>query len=194
MACVPRWRLKKAIGSKKGQILFEDKKIPGVCFTAPASGIVSAIHRGERRVLQSVVIDIEGNDAVAFTRYAADALAELPRDTVQQQLLASGQWTALRTRPFSKTPLPGSTPAAIFVNAMDTNPLAAEPQPIILAERAAFDAGLTVLTRLTDGKVHVCSPAAASWAVILSARFVSISSVGRTRRGCRERIFTFWSR
>lgn len=74
-------------------------------------------------MLQSVVIDIEGNDAVAFTRYAADALAELPRDTVQQQLLASGQWTALRTRPFSKTPLPGSTPAAIFVNAMDTNPL-----------------------------------------------------------------------
>lgn len=109
-------------------------------------------------MLQSVVIDIEGNDAVAFTRYAADALAELPRDTVQQQLLASGQWTALRTRPFSKTPLPGSTPAAIFVNAMDTNPLAAEPQPIILAERAAFDAGLTVLTRLTDGKVHVCQP------------------------------------
>ncbi|GHK54050.1 hypothetical protein KPZU09_37860 [Klebsiella pneumoniae] len=53
---------------------------------------------------------------------------------------------------------PGSTPAAIFVNAMDTNPLAAEPQPIILAERAAFDAGLTVLTRLTDGKVHVCQP------------------------------------
>ncbi|WP_454823920.1 Na(+)-translocating NADH-quinone reductase subunit A [Klebsiella pneumoniae] len=88
----------------------------------------------------------------------AQALAELPRDTVQQQLLASGQWTALRTRPFSKTPLPGSTPAAIFVNAMDTNPLAAEPQPIILAERAAFDAGLTVLTRLTDGKVHVCQP------------------------------------
>ncbi len=50
---------------------------------------------------------------------------------------------------------PGSTPAAIFVNAMDTNPLAAEPQPIILAERAAFDAGLTVLTRLTDGKVRL---------------------------------------
>ncbi len=154
----PAMAVKEGDRVKKGQILFEDKKIPGVCFTAPASGIVSAIHRGERRVLQSVVIDIEGNDAVAFTRYAADALAELPRDTVQRQLLASGQWTALRTRPFSKTPLPGSTPAAIFVNAMDTNPLAAEPQPIILAERAAFDAGLTVLTRLTDGKVHVCQP------------------------------------
>ena len=76
----PAMAVKEGDRVKKGQILFEDKKIPGVCFTAPASGVVSAIHRGERRVLQSVVIDIEGNDAVAFTRYAADALAELPRD------------------------------------------------------------------------------------------------------------------
>ena len=90
----PAMAVKEGDRVKKGQILFEDKKIPGVCFTAPASGVVSAIHRGERRVLQSVVIDIEGNDAVAFTRYAADALAELPRDTVQQQLLACLLYTS----------------------------------------------------------------------------------------------------
>ncbi|MGZ0750912.1 Na(+)-translocating NADH-quinone reductase subunit A [Kluyvera sichuanensis] len=140
----------------KGQLLFEDKKIPGVRFTAPASGIVSAIHRGERRVLQSVVIDIDGDDAVTFNAYAPDELATLPRETVVAQLIESGQWTAMRTRPFSKTPVPGTEPAAIFVTAMDTNPLAADPQPIILAQRDAFNAGLTVLTRLTDGKVHVC--------------------------------------
>ena len=140
----------------KGQLLFEDKKIPGVRFTAPASGIVSAIHRGERRVLQSVVIDIDGDDAVTFNAYAPDELATLPRETVVAQLIESGQWTAMRTRPFSKTPAPGTEPAAIFVTAIDTNPLAADPQPIILAQRDAFNAGLTVLTRLTDGKVHVC--------------------------------------
>ncbi|MCE9889003.1 Na(+)-translocating NADH-quinone reductase subunit A [Kluyvera intermedia] len=140
----------------KGQLLFEDKKIPGVRFTSPACGTVSAIHRGERRVLQSVVIDIDGDEAVAFTRYAADELATLPRDTVASQLIESGLWTAMRTRPFSKTPTPGTEPAAIFVTAMDTNPLAADPQPIILAQREAFNAGLTLLTRLTDGKVHVC--------------------------------------
>ncbi|WP_333010005.1 Na(+)-translocating NADH-quinone reductase subunit A [Kluyvera sichuanensis] len=140
----------------KGQLLFEDKKIPGVRFTAPASGIVSAIHRGERRVLQSVVIDIDGDDAVTFNAYAPDELATLPREAVAAQLIESGLWTAMRTRPFSKTPAPGTEPAAIFVTAMDTNPLAADPQPIILAQRDAFNAGLTVLTRLTDGKVHVC--------------------------------------
>ncbi|QNK05892.1 Na+-transporting NADH:ubiquinone oxidoreductase subunit A [Raoultella sp. BIGb0399] len=141
---------------QKGQTLFEDKKNPGVCFTAPAAGVISAIHRGERRVLQSIVIDVDGDDAVQFPRYAPDDLAGLSRETVQQQLLTSGMWTALRTRPFSKTPAPNSVPAAIFVTAIDTNPLAADPQPIIFAQREAFDAGLTLLASLTDGKVHVC--------------------------------------
>ena len=141
---------------QKGQLLFEDKRNPGVRFTAPASGTISAIHRGERRVLQSVVIDVDGDDAVHFPHYELADLAALTREAVQQQLVESGMWTAFRTRPFSKIPAPGSVPAAIFVTAIDTNPLAADPQPIILAQREAFDAGLTLLTRLTDGKVHVC--------------------------------------
>lgn len=140
----------------KGQALFEDKKNPGVMFTAPASGTVVAIHRGERRVLQSVVIQIEGDEKREFARFDAADLATLSHDVVQTQLLESGLWTALRTRPYSKTPVPGTVPAAIFVTAIDTNPLSADPQPLILAERKAFDAGLTVLTRLTPGKVHVC--------------------------------------
>lgn len=125
-------------------------------FTAPASGTVVAIHRGERRVLQSVVIQIEGDEKREFARFDAADLATLSHDAVQTQLLESGLWTALRTRPYSKTPVPGTVPAAIFVTAIDTNPLSADPQPLILAERKAFDAGLTVLTRLTPGKVHVC--------------------------------------
>ena len=141
---------------QKGQLLFEDKRNSGVRFTAPASGTISAIHRGERRVLQSVVIDVDGDDAVHFPRYELADLAALTREAVQQQLVESGMWTAFRTRPFSKIPAPASVPAAIFVTAIDTNPLAADPQPIILAQREAFDAGLTLLTRLTDGKVHVC--------------------------------------
>jgi len=140
----------------KGQVLFEDKKNPGVLFTAPASGTVIAINRGERRVLQSVVIRIEGDEQRTFSRFDEAELATLSRETVQAQLLASGLWVALRTRPFSKSPVPGTVPAAIFVTAMDTNPLSADPQPIILAQRKAFDAGLTLLSRLTPGKIQVC--------------------------------------
>ena len=62
---------------KLGQILFSDKKTPGVVFTAPAAGTISAINRGEKRVLQSVVIDIDGDDAVSFDAHSAAALEQL---------------------------------------------------------------------------------------------------------------------
>lgn len=152
----PSMRVQEGERVVKGQALFEDKKNPGVLFTAPASGTVVAINRGERRVLQSVVIRIDGDEQRAFDRFDAADLAALSRDAVETQLLESGLWTAFRTRPFSKSPVPGTAPAAIFVTAIDTNPLSADPQPVILAQRKAFDAGLTVLTRLTSGKVHVC--------------------------------------
>ncbi|WP_339058266.1 Na(+)-translocating NADH-quinone reductase subunit A [Candidatus Regiella endosymbiont of Tuberolachnus salignus] len=144
---------------KKGQALFEDKKNPGVLFTAPASGQISAINRGERRVLQSVVIKIVGDEQIHFDHYDANDLQQLSYQQVQTQLLASGLWTALRTRPFSRSPKPNTQPRAIFVTAMDTQPLAADPQIIVKHEIEAFHHGLTVLTRLTESKVHVCHAA-----------------------------------
>jgi len=141
----------------KGQELFEDKKNPGVKFTAPATGVVSEINRGAKRVLQSVVIDLDGSDEqVTFEHFASAELAKLERSKVQEILLASGQWTALRTRPFSKVPAVGTAPRAIFVTAMDTNPLAANAELIIKEQSQAFLDGLAVLTRLTDGTVYVC--------------------------------------
>ncbi|QIZ76077.1 Na(+)-translocating NADH-quinone reductase subunit A [Ferrimonas lipolytica] len=144
------------VGDKvaKGQPLFADKKTPGVCFTAPAAGEIVAIHRGERRVLQSVVIRVSGNEQVCFNRY--DDVTSLSRAEVTQNLLDSGLWTAMRTRPFSKVPAPNAVPAAIFVTAIDTNPLAADPRQIIAEHPQAFEAGLVLLTKLTDGKLFLC--------------------------------------
>jgi len=140
---------------KKGQALFEDKKNPGVKFTAQASGVVKEINRGEKRVLQSVVIEVGGNEQETFTRYAAQELNSIAREDVVANLVNSGLWTALRTRPFSKVPAIDATPVAIFVSAMDTNPLAANPAVIIAEQSEAFVNGLTVLSRLTDGEVFV---------------------------------------
>src|SRR5690554_758401 len=49
---------------KCGQLLFTDKKTEGVRYTSPASGVVSAINRGERRVFQSVVIQVDRKSVV----------------------------------------------------------------------------------------------------------------------------------
>ncbi|WP_369983753.1 Na(+)-translocating NADH-quinone reductase subunit A [Thalassolituus sp.] len=141
---------------KKGQVVFTDKKTEGVQYTAPAAGVVKAINRGERRVLLSVVIEIDGNDEETFDSYPADKLGTLSAGDIEKNLVASGLWTALRTRPFSKVPELGSRPEAIFINAMDTNPLAGDPQVIISAEEDAFKQGVIVLSRLTDGDTWVC--------------------------------------
>ena len=141
---------------KKGQVLFADKKNPGVVFTSPASGKVIEVNRGAKRVLQSLVIEVAGNEQITFNSYEANQLAGLDRETVKAQLVESGSWTALRTRPFSKVPAIDSETQAIFVTAMDTNPLAAEPELIINEQSDAFVAGLDILSTLTNGKVYVC--------------------------------------
>lgn len=140
---------------KEGQVLFTDKKTEGVKYTSPASGTVAAINRGERRVFQSIVIDVEGDDAETFKQYSASELASLDREAVVGNLVDSGLWTALRTRPYSRVPAINAVPADIFVSAMDTNPLAADPALIIGEKAESFENGLTVLTRLTSGKVFV---------------------------------------
>jgi len=141
---------------KAGQIVYEDKKNPGVFYTAPASGLVSAVNRGAKRVFQSLVIDVDGDDAVSFASYSAAELKTLDREKAQENLIQSGEWTVLRTRPFSKVPVPGSSPEAIFVTAIDTRPLAPNPSVWIGEQKEAFLAGLDVMSRLTDGKVYVC--------------------------------------
>ncbi|WP_339485679.1 Na(+)-translocating NADH-quinone reductase subunit A [Pseudomonas sp. EL_65y_Pfl2_R95] len=139
---------------KLGQVLFADKKTPGVVYTAPGAGVVSAIHRGERRVLQSVVIDLEGDEQVTFAQYPASDLAGLSHEKVRENLQQSGLWTALRTRPFSKVPAVDAVPSSIFVTAIDTHPLAADPAVVIAEHAADFENGLQVLSTLS--KVFLC--------------------------------------
>ena len=152
----PTMFVKEGDKVKKGQVIFTDKKTEGVKYTAPASGTVTAVNRGERRVFQSVVIRVEGDESETFAAYSGSELKSLERNKVVDNLVESGLWTAFRTRPFSKVPEIASAPSSIFVTAMDTNPLAASPEVVLADQAEAFADGLTVLARLTTGKVFVC--------------------------------------
>jgi len=142
---------------KCGQALFTDKRNPGVTFTAPASGSVKSINRGAKRVLESVVIEIHGTESVSFPEFSVDQLASLQPDQIVAQLVESGLWTSLRTRPFSKIPAPDSQPHSLFVTAIDTNPLCADPAVVIADSGENFANGLKILAKLTEGSVFVCT-------------------------------------
>jgi len=115
----------------RGQKLYEDKRTPGVAFTSPAAGTVAEIHRGERRALISVVIDVDPADGpaqqVKFEAFGGRAVADLDVGGVRALMLESGLWTALRQRPFGRVPAADGTAEAIFVTAADSRPHAPPP-------------------------------------------------------------------
>ncbi|HET8799682.1 MAG TPA: Na(+)-translocating NADH-quinone reductase subunit A [Marinobacter sp.] len=151
----PTMAVKEGDRVKRGTLLFTDKKTEGVRYTSPAAGVVKEINRGERRVFQSIVIAVDGDEAESFARYAEADIAGLERQQVVDNLVSSGLWTALKTRPYSKVPAIDTAPHSIFVSVMDTNPLAADPTVIIGENSQAFEQGLTILSKLTSGKVFV---------------------------------------
>jgi Na+-transporting NADH:ubiquinone oxidoreductase subunit A len=154
MGMRPTMAVKEGDRVELGQVLFEDKNHPSIKFTAPGCGSVAAINRGAKRSLQSVVIELSGADERQFDKHVD--VRGLDGEQVRQQLLASGLWTALRARPFSKVADPTAKPHSIFVTATDTNPLAARPDAIISAHESDFANGVMALTKLTDGSVFVC--------------------------------------
>lgn len=147
---------------RQGQLLADDKKTPGVRYTAPLAGRVAGIHRGARRALQSIVIDTTGVDQqavepVAFESYDGRPIDAVDRAYAMALLLESGEWPALRARPFSRVANPAVEPRAIFVTAIDTEPLAPPVEAALEGRADDFAAGLTVLSTLTDGALYVCT-------------------------------------
>ena len=166
----PAMRVEEGQSVKRGQVLFEDRKNPGVLHTAPAAGRVIGVHRGARRALQSIVIDLSSaereaaapgdvpdSELVAFESHTGKPVESLTREEVRALLVESGEWTALRTRPYSKVPPIDAEPAAIFVTAMDTHPLAPLPEVVVAGREADLDRGIHVLAKLTKGPVYFCT-------------------------------------
>jgi len=135
-----------------GAALMRDARRPAVRFTAPVSGRVAKIERGARRKLISVQIDVD--ESAAAIRYEPPTTRG--RAPMRDFLLESGAWSSLRTRPFGNIPHPEAAPSAIFLTALDAEPLAPETQPIIEAYMDEFRAAVDALAGISDGPLYVC--------------------------------------
>ena len=147
----PRMAVAAGDRVKRGQALYIDKRNPEVKYTAPAAGTIQAVNRGERRVLNSVVIELDGDDAETFSTNTSD------EKEIRKTLCESGLWTCLRTRPFGRIPQPDDRANSIFITAINTNPLAGNPALVIDEDAEAFLDGVRLLAKLTDGKVFICT-------------------------------------
>ena len=121
-ALTPRLAVKVGDEVKAGDVLFTDKMHPEIKFTAPVSGTIEAINRGERRKLLEVVI--KADTEIQYRDFGKSEVSTLNREEIINRLLDSGVWPMIRQRPYDIIANPMTTPKAIFVSAFDSAPLA----------------------------------------------------------------------
>lgn len=182
----PAMRVEQGDSVRLGQPLVSDKSAPGVVITSPGTGVVEIINRGHRRKLQSIVIRLgedDGRPVESFNRYSRVELESLNSQQIQDNLIASGMWTALRTRPYSRVALPDTEPHSVFVTAIDTNPLAPDPEAVLASRQEDFRDGLILLSRLTGKTVFVCKESGANIPVHEQGAFITAEFAGRHPAG-----------
>ena len=140
-----------------GSPLFFDKTKPEVKWASPANGTVQTIQFGARHVIEKIEIKVEGSDSISGQTFLMEQLESADRPTILNRILEANLFPLIRQRPFNKVANPKDLPRDIFISAVNTAPLSVDLITVIESEKEAFQAGITALSKLTDGRVFVTS-------------------------------------
>ncbi|PIE03524.1 MAG: NADH:ubiquinone reductase (Na(+)-transporting) subunit A [Acidobacteria bacterium] len=141
---------------KIGSPLFFDKRNPEVQFVSPCAGCVSAIHYGARRKILDIAITLdEEEEAIDFKSFTEKALTNASAEDIKEVMLKAGLWPFIRQRPYNCIAHHEDKPKAVFVNCMDTAPLACDPVYSLSEEGEAFALGIEILKKLAGDNIHV---------------------------------------
>ncbi len=170
----PKLSVRQGDKVKAGTTLFFNKTRPQVKFASPVSGTVMAVNRGEQRRILDIVIEKSGDDYLDFGK---ETITGITRQQIKEKMLESGLWPVVRQRPYQIVANPADTPKSIFIPGFDTSPLAPHSAFVMAnTDPEAFQNGLDVVAKLTDGKVNlVLDGKVTPPAVLQNARGVDIS-------------------
>jgi len=148
----PKLVVKEGDSVKAGDAIFFDKTHESVMYCTPASGIVKAIVRGEKRRILQVLIET-GSEQV-YRQSDPMNVGNASAEEVKTSMLANGLWPLVKQRPLDVVADPNQSPKAIFVTAFDSSPLAPDFNFVLEGREKDLQAGLMALSKLTTGKVH----------------------------------------
>ena len=172
----PKLMVKVGDKVQAGSSLFFDKENPSVIITSPVSGDISEIRRGEKRKILSVVIKADAE--ITYKEFSKAEAKEVSREQIIQQMLAAGVWPFVRQRPYAVIANPADMPKAVFISAFDTAPLSCDSDFVLHGMEKEFQAGLDIVTKLTEGKTHLnLDGNSNSSSVFTSAKDVQINNV-----------------
>lgn len=139
---------------KVGSPLYCDKSRPELQLLSPAAGRVTAINYGRRRVIEEIIVATAKSYAYEeFSRHELGAIAAMSRESLVEELLKGGSWPFIRQRPYDKIADFDLIPKSLFINCMDTSPLANDPAFSLKDRSEDFRAGVMAMGVLCD-QVH----------------------------------------
>lgn len=143
---IPRLEKKAGEHVVAGEPLYHDKNDERIKVTAPTSGKLLDVVRGERRKIEAIIIEPDGhNDQRSFDTH----------QDVKTLLLESGLWAMIHQRPYDIVPQVDVEPRDIVVTAFDSAPLAPDLE-VVLGDNAKYvSRGIEALKSLTPGEVFV---------------------------------------
>lgn len=150
---VPKLLVRVGDKVKAGTPIFRDKYLPEIQYVSPVSGEVSAVNRGERRRILEVVVKAE-NEYQSEEFLKGDP-QKLSGESIKEELLKSGIWPAIKSRPYGIVAHPADQPKAIFISGFDSSPLAPDYSFVFKGEAEAWQTGINAISKLTKGKVYL---------------------------------------
>lgn len=148
----PKLSVKEGDMVKAGDVIFFDKYSPEIKFTAPVSGIINAIVRGDRRRLLEIVIESDNN--FSYLEFPKVDIEKSDSDAIKISLLNAGLWPFIKQRPFGTIANPKDTPKSIFISGFDTAPLSPDYDFVLQDSEEFLQTGINALKKLTSGKIH----------------------------------------
>lgn len=150
---VPKVVAKVGEKVKAGSVLMIDKNRPEIKFVSPVSGEVTAVNRGEKRKVLSIVVKPDAQ--IDYEEFGKKNVSSLKGEEVKEALLNAGMWPFIKQRPYDIVATPADAPRDIFVSAFYSAPLAPNFDFIVKGQENDFQTGLDALAKLTTGKVYV---------------------------------------
>ncbi len=152
----PKLLVKEGDSVKIGSPVFFDKSRPETKFASPGCGIIAKIQYGARRAIERIIIELDKNETAEKTEvFHEESLISLGKEKVIKTLLNANLWPMIRQRPYNQIANPSDVPKSIFVSGLNTNPLGVDLDLALAGQEKAFQAGLDILTNLTQGKTHL---------------------------------------
>ena len=149
----PKLAVKAGAQVKAGDTLFFDKDRPEVKICAPVSGEIAEVKRGAKRKILAVIILADSK--IKYASHGKLDLDKADRASVAELFSNSGIGALITSRPYGVVASMLEEPRDIFVNAVQSGPLAGNLAYQLDGKDSEITAALKALGKLTSGKVYV---------------------------------------